>query len=512
MVKKNLLLKIVLSRYSFLFPLGLFFIIGVLYAETYGDSRGSAESEPEKIQVSRMIDAGRGQGLPMRFISAMDGKGIAGATIELPEKGTFTTNNLGVIYAPNMQDGRYILGFAKRGFGKNSFTYTVSKGTVRFDRGDNRFPEWITVPPFFDKDPPRGHVSLEYSYFSPNNDGVLETVTIFQDGTDEEYWKGVIETADLSDTSPKVVKTFKFTGKPPPRLSWDGIGDDGNLCADGDYRYYLHSIDEAENEGFSNEVRFSLRSDEKPIVEGSLVSFKTQSEHFSPDGDGIDDELIMKIESSGDIRVVSWSLEIKEPQAPFLPFHRIDGRGPLPATLVWNGRSAKGELVQSGMDYPFVLTARDAEGKINTVEGNIGVDILIIRNGEQLYIQVPSIIFRANEADYLGLPVETVSNNRRVLERIAAIFNKFGDYKVLVEGHANPTQMEAKTRKLEETLELQPLSEKRAQFIVDRLVELGVVRNRLSSTGMGGKRPLVAIDDYQNWWKNRRVEFVLIKK
>ncbi|MHC6201798.1 OmpA family protein [Breznakiellaceae bacterium SP9] len=455
----------------------------------------------------------REQGLPMHFISAMDGKGIAGATIELPGRGTFTTNDLGVIYAPSMQDGRYTLVFAKRGFGRNSFTYTVSKGTVRFDRGDERFPEWITIPPSFDQDPPQASVSLEYSYFSPNNDGVLETVTIFQDGTEEKYWKGVIEASDLSSASTKVVKTFNFTGKPPPRLSWDGIGDDGNLCTDGDYRYYLHSIDEAENEGFSNEVRFSLKSDEKPLVEeGQLLSFKTQSEYFSPDGDGIDDELIMRLGSSGDLPVVSWSLEIKEPQAPFLPFYRFDGRGPLPPSLVWNGRSVKGELVQSGMDYPFVLTARDAKGKTNTLEGNIGVDILIIRNGEQLYIQVPSIIFRANGADYLGLPAEMVSNNRRVLERIAAILNKFGDYKVLVEGHANPTQTEAAARRLEETLELQPLSEKRAQFIVDRLVELGVVRNRLSSTGMGGKRPLAAIDDYQNWWKNYRVEFVLIKK
>ncbi|GHU48364.1 hypothetical protein FACS1894200_05270 [Spirochaetia bacterium] len=370
---------------------------------------------------------------------------------------------------------------------------------------------WITVPPFFGKDPPRAHVSLEYSYFSPNNDGVRETLTIFQDGTEESYWTGVIEASDLSGTS-KVVKTFNFAGKPPSRLSWDGIGDDGNLCADGDYRYYLHSIDEAENEGFSNEVRFSLRFDEEPVVEGPLLHFKTHSEYFSPDGDGIDDELIMELRSDGDIPVVSWSLEIKEPEAPFLPFYRFDGRGPLPSSLVWNGRSAKSELVQSGMDYPFVLTARGAEGKVSTLEGNIGVDILIIRNGEQLYIQVPSIIFRANGADYLGLPAETVANNRRVLERIAAILNKFVDYRVLVEGHTNPTQTEARARELEETLELQPLSERRARFIVERLGELGVVRNRLSSTGMGGKRPLTVIDDYQNWWKNRRVEFVLIKK
>jgi outer membrane protein OmpA-like peptidoglycan-associated protein len=38
-----------------------------------------------------------------------------------------------------------------------------------------------------------------------------------------------------------------------------------------------------------------------------------------------------------------------------------------------------------------------------------------------------------------------------------------------------------------------------------------VNRNRLSAIGMGGKRPVVRYEDHDNWWKNRRVEFILIK-
>jgi outer membrane protein OmpA-like peptidoglycan-associated protein len=46
---------------------------------------------------------------------------------------------------------------------------------------------------------------------------------------------------------------------------------------------------------------------------------------------------------------------------------------------------------------------------------------------------------------------------------------------------------------------------------MNTLIEFGVARNRLSFVGMGGTKPVVRYDDRDNWWKNRRVEFVLIK-
>ncbi len=135
------------------------------------------------------------------------------------------------------------------------------------------------------------------------------------------------------------------------------------------------------------------------------------------------------------------------------------------------------------------------------------MDVLVIRDGDVLRINVPSIVFRENAADFLNIPRENYDNNIRVLRRIAEILNKFRDYKVQVEGHANPV-----TRTVaEETEELQPLSEARARAVVDMLVEYGVARNRLTSMGMGGTRPVVQWEDHDNWWKNRRVEFILIK-
>jgi outer membrane protein OmpA-like peptidoglycan-associated protein len=58
---------------------------------------------------------------------------------------------------------------------------------------------------------------------------------------------------------------------------------------------------------------------------------------------------------------------------------------------------------------------------------------------------------------------------------------------------------------------LQPLSEARARAVVNYLVDLGIERGRLSSVGVGGARTVVEFGDRDNWWKNRRVEFILEK-
>ena len=63
----------------------------------------------------------------------------------------------------------------------------------------------------------------------------------------------------------------------------------------------------------------------------------------------------------------------------------------------------------------------------------------------------------------------------------------------------------------EEEAELIPLSRERAQAVRDFLIRNGVDGSRLSTVGMGGTKPVVERADRENWWKNRRVEFILIK-
>lgn len=101
-----------------------------------------------------------------------------------------------------------------------------------------------------------------------------------------------------------------------------------------------------------------------------------------------------------------------------------------------------------------------------------------------------SISFEHNSdvltADGLGL-----------VDALATALKEHPGVTVRIEGHADITGMPAHT---------QDLSERRAARVLDRLVQLGVEVDRLSSKGYGESRPIVAGKQDA---RNRRVEFVI---
>jgi flagellar hook assembly protein FlgD/flagellar motor protein MotB len=316
---------------------------------------------------------------------------------------------------------------------------------------------------------------------------------------------------ELRDEAGTVLRSFTAAegaraAAPPAAIGWNGLISANGAIREGRYTPTL-TVNYAKGDVVSVQA--------PPVmvdVSGPALSFTYEPQYFSPDNDGVDDELIMNLGARDASPIANWSLEIREPQPPYLLFYRLEGRGSPAERTVWDGRSngtrgSGGELVQAATDYPVTFTAADSLGNSSTLEGIVGVDVLVIRDGDRLRIQVPSIIFRENAADFDSLPGATVDNNLRVLRRIAEILNKFRDYRVQVEGHANPV---VRTQ-AEEANELQPLSDSRARAVVNMLVEFGVARNRLSAIGMGGTQPVVRYEDRDNWWKNRRVEFILIK-
>jgi outer membrane protein OmpA-like peptidoglycan-associated protein len=276
---------------------------------------------------------------------------------------------------------------------------------------------------------------------------------------------------------------------------------------------------------------------EEEIVVGEVplvLSASYEPQYFSPDNDGENDELFITLGvEGGDIAL--WSFDILQPE--FSPrngqvLKHFEGTGIPDEKLVWNGRgdprevqrrnAAEGETrtvtenVQSATDYPYAFTVTDSGGNVGApVRGIIHVDILVSKtNDGRLQIRVPSIVFRSNAADFKDLPERTVRNNNFVISRIAASLNKFGEYKVLIEGHANPENAPGtKARTNEETKESKKnsVSEKRAEAILSMLVENGVSGERMTAVGLGISRPVVDFEDKDNAWQNRRVEFYLEK-
>lgn len=85
------------------------------------------------------------------------------------------------------------------------------------------------------------------------------------------------------------------------------------------------------------------------------------------------------------------------------------------------------------------------------------------------------------------------------INRIVKLMNDNPDLKFSVEGHTDNTGSVAGNQKL---------SESRSQAIVDKLVEMGIASDRLSSSGKGQNSPIADNGTDEGRAKNRRVEFV----
>jgi flagellar motor protein MotB len=247
---------------------------------------------------------------------------------------------------------------------------------------------------------------------------------------------------------------------------------------------------------------------------------------FSPDGDGVDDTLTISLGAASAAGIAEWKLEIFETSVVESSkagaagqdrlFASWSGKGQPPASIAWDGKSSRKELVESATDYKYRFAATTTKGKAATASGTVSVDVLVIKEGDRLKLKVPSIVFRANNADFVGLENDVVENNARVIARIAEILNKFPGYDIKIQGNANSAskigKLSAAAIAAEETKELLPLSKARAEYVRVFLVQNGVDPKRLSVEGLGSSEPVVSFQDAQNRWKNRRVEFVLIKQ
>ena len=468
--------------------------------------------------------------------------------------------------------------------------------------------------------PPKISISADPLLFSPNGDGIKDTVTITQESEPGDDWSGRIRSA-----SGATVRSYSWKGQ-AKSFTWDGTDSNGKLVPNGAYSYEVVSVDVAGNsasasikgitvdatkprvfvtasdngispndDGIRDEVSFSLTVENREGVEswrfslidskgversffggsdsdvptrlvwdgrdlhgqviedtftGKLVvkylkgdiadatsnkivvkiappqvEIKVRPDYFSPDDDGVDDILTFQIVADKNAGITEWKLEVLETaivesatlqeSKPTRSFMLWSGKGMPPLQITWNGKSPKGELVESATDYQFEFSCWDALGNQTKIKGIIAVDVLVIRDGDRLKIRVPSIVFRANHADFIGLDSEIVARNEKVVARIAQILGKFPDYRIRVEGHGNNVGKmlgySASRIQQEEVNELIPLSTERAEVVRKMLVENGVDPRRLTVVGLGSSEPVVPFTDVQNRWKNRRVEFVLIK-
>ena len=342
--------------------------------------------------------------------------------------------------------------------------------------------------------------TIDTEGFSPNGDNVRDTQAVgIVLGLSEGVQSWEIQFAHAERG---VQRAMGGTGAVPERVVWDGLTDSGAGAPEGAYVAEVSVRYTKGNHPSAQTPAFQL--DRTP----PRITLDLSPQPFSPDNDGVDDELAMDIEVQDISPLSGWSMTITDPQGAL--FATFSGRGAPSSRIIWDGLSDSGELVQSALDYPVALAVSDELGNTAIVNAAITVDVLIIRDGDKLKIQVASITFPPNSADLSLVTGRAAELNARTIVRLGEIFTRNRTYTILIEGHANSVlyrDPEAAAREQRDTL--LPLSAARAEAVKRELVALGVSGGRITTEGVGGASPVVPFSDEQNRWKNRRVEFIL---
>ena len=363
----------------------------------------------------------------------------------------------------------------------------------------------------------KAYITAEYEGISPNNDGYLDTQKFEIRTSVADNIKSWNFDVRKEDGTSVYALSEKDSANLPAAINWNGAGKDGLAC-EGTFTGTLEVV-------YNNGNKVSAVS--SPFIctaTAPKLTVKTAPEYFSPDNDGVDDDLYIKLAGSTKAKIKNWSFVIKDPKGK--DFWKTSGKSQITERIIWDGLSnlqkdvnGNAERVQSAMDYPYEFTVTDNLGMTSTVKGVIPVDVLVIRDGNLLKMAVPSIIFESDAANFqtanAKLDADKVSNNIKVLNRIADILKKFKDYKVTIVGHANKITDNPEEETVDNLAQWgrasMPLSKERADAIKVYLTKRGVNAAALSTEGMGGTKPVVNPKDKDNNWKNRRVEFILQK-
>lgn len=115
------------------------------------------------------------------------------------------------------------------------------------------------------------------------------------------------------------------------------------------------------------------------------------------------------------------------------------------------------------------------------------------------------LYFSKNGAVFTGLNRSQIRQNEKTIDEAVELIKQHPDCTVYIEGYA---QNISGTEKEDRTA-CMPLSLWRAEYVRKELIKRGISADKIETIGMGGANPLAGPDDRSNWWKNRRVEFVI---
>ncbi len=202
--------------------------------------------------------------------------------------------------------------------------------------------------------------SVNPRVISPNGDGQEDAALVSLIGPSHAgsgRWE-----AEFRLSGAKAVRKFGGSGSPPSSFTWDGRGEDGKPVADGRYEVVLRTFEP---------TGVLTSEDTQPLEVRSIlavVSLSAEPAAFSPNGDQVRDETILRWKGDPAFVVSGWDWSVSQKEGG-RAVYSARGKGPLPARLAWDGRGTDGSVVPDGV-YRVKLSVREQNGKILSDESN----------------------------------------------------------------------------------------------------------------------------------------------
>lgn len=332
-------------------------------------------------------------------------------------------------------------------------------------------------------------VSSDIYEISPNNDGLFDKANIniiLEDTTGLQRLSVYVK----DPRTDKILRSWNMEGnRIITNLIWDGTDNTGNVVMDDVYAIYAEGEYIDGNKPVSPEIL--IKVDATP----PQVKLSFEPSLFSPDNDGVDDEVIFKINVSDDSEISEWSFKIWYPNGKKV-FKEFKGTGTPPTEIIWDGIGDNGETVDSAEEYPLSFEISDKLGNKTAIRPAVlPTDILVEVTPYGYKIRVHSIEFAFGSA-------ELTPKGAQIVRRVAEKLKKFGQYRIRVEGHTDNVGSFDYNLKL---------SKARAESVKKELVKNGLSADRITTEGYSFERPIAPNDTEEGRARNRRVEFILIK-
>ncbi|MCK4514585.1 MAG: hypothetical protein KAU31_04965, partial [Spirochaetaceae bacterium] len=183
-----------------------------------------------------------------------------------------------------------------------------------------------------DTTPPSGSVSASASVFSPEGDGLKDTIAITHNVAGEDSWRG-----SVFIPGDQVLYTFDFGETVPPAIIWDGTDMNGDPAPDAAYSYRLIGTDTAGNQFETEPVAVTV--DRRPTTMNIAFSRR----YFSPNGDDQGDTVTVRPNLSVPTGITGYTVTVKNSAGEVLGSGT--GVGNLPTELVWDGHDLGGGVL-----------------------------------------------------------------------------------------------------------------------------------------------------------------------